>query len=274
MTIETRCSGCGKRLAVADEHAGRKARCPACGQIYTVPFVSPTSDAEAASVGSTVAQEVENLHPALAETTAGTFSSAGPTDSGLEMFWMQTTSGAEYGPVDRAHLNRWFSEGRVGQGYQIRQGDNGPWQAADLYRPEGSEPTNDSNPFAAAALATQPTEANPYGQSPVSPIPSSPASSSSMPQYAKSDPSGLVLTMGIVSWVCLLVCAPIGWIPGLIAWISGGRGLKDIQAGQADPSNTNLVQVGYYLGMVNVILTLLFVVALAGLFAIAVIAEM
>lgn len=266
MTIETRCSGCGKRLAVADEHAGRKARCPACGQIYTVPFLdpAPNSDAEQA-----VAQgQDSHSDPALAETTAGNFSSAGPSDSGLEMFWMQTTDGAEYGPVDRAHLNRWFSEGRVGQGYQIRQGENGPWQAADLYRPESPQPTSEPNPFAA-----QPTQANPYAQSPGSTTQNAPMQSS-LPQYAKSDPSGLVLTMGIVSWVCLLVCAPIGWIPGLIAWISGGRGLKDIQAGQADPSNTNLVQVGYYLGMVNVILTLLCVVAFAGLFAIAVIAKM
>jgi phage FluMu protein Com len=265
MTIETRCSGCGKRLAVADEHAGRKARCPACGQIYTVPFVSPAAETDPTKSD---AQPAEQIDPALAETTAGNFSSTGPSDSAFDMFWMQTTDGAEYGPVDRAHLNRWFSEGRVGQGYQIRQGENGPWQSADLYRPESSPASSDSNPYAA-----QPTQVNPYAQSSGSAV-SNASLHSPMPQYAKADPSGLVLTMGIVSWVCLLVCAPIGWIPGLIAWVSGSRGLKDIQAGHADPSNTNLVQIGYYLGMVNVILTLLSVVAFAGLFAIALISEM
>ena len=37
MPIEMRCAGCGQTLRVADEHAGKKARCPACGTIAEVP---------------------------------------------------------------------------------------------------------------------------------------------------------------------------------------------------------------------------------------------
>jgi hypothetical protein len=37
MSIEMRCTGCGQTLRVADEHAGKKARCPACGTIVQVP---------------------------------------------------------------------------------------------------------------------------------------------------------------------------------------------------------------------------------------------
>jgi phage FluMu protein Com len=37
MPIEMRCAGCGQTLRVADEHAGKKARCPACGTIAQVP---------------------------------------------------------------------------------------------------------------------------------------------------------------------------------------------------------------------------------------------
>lgn len=38
MPIEMRCTGCGQTLRVADEHAGKKARCPACGTIAEVPL--------------------------------------------------------------------------------------------------------------------------------------------------------------------------------------------------------------------------------------------
>jgi hypothetical protein len=37
MSIELNCTGCGQMLRVADEHAGKKARCPACGTIVEVP---------------------------------------------------------------------------------------------------------------------------------------------------------------------------------------------------------------------------------------------
>jgi len=37
MAIEIGCTGCGQTLRVADEHAGKKARCPACGTIVQVP---------------------------------------------------------------------------------------------------------------------------------------------------------------------------------------------------------------------------------------------
>ena len=38
MPIEMTCTGCGQTLRVADEHAGKKARCPACGTIAQVPW--------------------------------------------------------------------------------------------------------------------------------------------------------------------------------------------------------------------------------------------
>ena len=37
MTIETRCNDCGTILTIADEHAGKLARCPHCKAEYTVP---------------------------------------------------------------------------------------------------------------------------------------------------------------------------------------------------------------------------------------------
>src|SRR5262245_33210668 len=36
MSIEFAC-GCGKKLKIADEHAGKKIKCPACKAVLTVP---------------------------------------------------------------------------------------------------------------------------------------------------------------------------------------------------------------------------------------------
>lgn len=36
------CSGCGKRLNVKDEYAGRKAKCPNCGAIIVIPSPTPS----------------------------------------------------------------------------------------------------------------------------------------------------------------------------------------------------------------------------------------
>ncbi len=69
----------------------------------------------------------------------------------------------------------------------------------------------------------------------------------SLSQYPKPDQSGLVLAFGILSW---FVCP----IFGVVAWVMGRTALQDIAAGLADPANKGLLQFGYYLGMVNVIL--------------------
>lgn len=139
-------------------------------------------------------------------------------------YWMKTTNGHEYGPVDQATLTRWFSEGRVGPGYEIRAGEFGSWQPAHIFQPQAI--SGSTNPFA--------------------PYPSG-GSMAMGRQYPKTDQSGLILAMGILSWIVCPVC-------GLIAWVMGSQALRDIQQGQADPTNRGLIQVGYYLGMVNVIL--------------------
>src|SRR4051812_19661440 len=40
MSIAVTC-GCGKRLTVADEFAGRSGKCPACGQVLQIPTAVP-----------------------------------------------------------------------------------------------------------------------------------------------------------------------------------------------------------------------------------------
>ena len=42
MTIESVCSGCGKRLAVDESSVGKQIRCPACGAVFRLETPSPS----------------------------------------------------------------------------------------------------------------------------------------------------------------------------------------------------------------------------------------
>ena len=238
MAIETTCGGCGKQLSVGDEHAGRRARCPACGQIYAIPLPNlAPPDLPTASQSAALQSPSSD---SFAETTAGLGSGApagipitAPTPAvNLEQFWMRSIEGAEYGPVDRATLNRWFNEGRVGPGYLIRQSETGMWQGAEFFKPGGRSAESPFNTSSANPYATTTSAGATYGQ-----------------MYAKPDQSGLVLAFGILAW---FFCP----IFGFVAWIMGHNGLRDIRLGLVDPANKGLMQAGYYLGMVCALLWL------------------
>lgn len=256
MAITTNCSGCGKTLAVADEFAGRQARCPACGQIYTVPAsttpIAPTPAApssfdapldlqlpsqSSAFGGSTPSAPLST--PVSTPLSTPASASAAPSGSEFKpssvQYWMRASNGAEYGPADAAMLSRWFTEGRIGPDYQIRIGQYGHWQPAAAFQSlvtgQGSATDSNVNPYATSSTFTPGVATH--------------------RTYPKADQSGLVLAMGILSWVG--GCA----IFGIIAWVVGSQALADINAGNADPSSRGVVQVGYYLGMVNVILSVM-----------------
>ena len=220
MAIETICAGCGKRLAVADEFAGRRARCPACGHTYTVP---PAGSSAYPGEPATIQPLQSSEFPAH-----GSFSkSANPESSNDQQggnFWMKATNGQEYGPVDRATLDRWFVEGRIGAGYQIRNSEFGDWQPALAFQPSANIAASAANQPFRPATTTSP----------------------SYIQWAKPDRSGLILGLGILSWFLCPIC-------GVIAWVMGGQTLRDMQQGLSDPSNRGVVQAGYYLGMVHII---------------------
>ena len=80
MPIETICQ-CGKRLRVADEHAGKLAKCPQCQAVYTVP------------------------QPAAAGAGLGSASTLPPDDR----WHLRTDGGLTFGPVSRQELDRWHA---------------------------------------------------------------------------------------------------------------------------------------------------------------------
>ena len=101
MSFETICPGCGRKLRVAAEHAGKQARCPLCNAIYTV------SEGELATVDES-------------EQVAAT-----------QQWRMRAPEGQTYGPVAKEELDRWVSEGRVTADCQLHCDGTGQWQGAD-----------------------------------------------------------------------------------------------------------------------------------------------
>jgi|688.fasta_scaffold01259_21 hypothetical protein len=233
MPIHTICTSCGKALSVADEHAGKRAKCPACGHIYTVPLASALVADQQPSTGS-------NLAPASGQADWATLE---PTSALPDQFWMQTADGQVFGPTDRNTLNRWFYEGRVGNNYKIRVGETENWMDASLFRPgtqAASQVHNSGNPYSVPGAATVAGSAG-----------------VGLHQYPKKDKGVLVLVMGILSFA---VCA----VFGIVGIIMGRTALNEINSGQADPKDKTLATVGFWLSVVSLVLNFLFV----GLFVI------
>ena len=237
MAIQTTCTGCGKILAVGDEHAGKRARCPACGSIYTVPAAATSPD-----------------QPSPPDSSLGGLGSPDQPDESSG-FWMQSTAGQVFGPADRQTLNRWFSEGRVGAGYRIRVGLQGDWFDAALFHQAASAP--------GGAVGTAAGSANPYAASPSSPWSGTATSAPSLHRYPKPDRGVLVLVMGILSFA---ICG----VFGIAAVIMGRTALNDIQSGRANPKDKTMVQVGFWLGVVNLILHVLAIIFYIIIFAVAI----
>ncbi len=242
MAIETICAGCGKRLAVADENAGKRARCPACGYVNPIPlepsdrprqdFASPSTDDSAGLASDVDALGSATYQPPDAFAAA---SGADRTDTppDAQRYWMRAVDGTEYGPVDQQTLQRWFREGRVGPGYQVRQSRYDNWRPAEEFRTAAQRPS--ANPFAQA-----PHDSNPY-QPVAAGVPGQ--------TYLQADQGVFVLVMGLLG----ILCCPVF---GLVAWVVGHQALNSIQAGLANPNSKGLVQIGYYLGIASVVMFL------------------
>jgi hypothetical protein len=106
--IDTLCGGCGKRLRVSGEHAGKKARCPHCQTVYIVPPQNRVSSAG-----------YELSLPAA------------PTG---ETWQLKSPGGLVYGPVSKEELDAWRDAGRVTHRSQLLPTGGQQWLwATDVY---------------------------------------------------------------------------------------------------------------------------------------------
>lgn len=207
MPIETQCTTCGKTLRVGDEHAGSQARCPACSSVFVVP-------------GGAVQAEVA------------------ATATPIERWTMKTPEGQVYGPVDKAELDRWLTEGRIAADCELRCGDAAPWRPADEYysvlKPRLRTPL--ANPFTDLQAAAPVAEA-------VAPRP-----------YLVPHRGGMILAFGIIAWV--FTCP----IFSVVAWMLGASDLREMREGRMEPSGMGLTQAGHILGVIYSVLWLALVV--------------
>jgi hypothetical protein len=218
MPIETQCQGCGKRLRVADEHAGKLAKCPQCQAVYTVP-----QSAVATAWGAGTASD----------------SPLAPTDR----WHLKTPDGLTFGPVARAELDRWLSEGRVTSQSQILHEGAGQWSWAAQIYPHLQNAASDS-PFQPGAVqpylppgvnlyAPSPSIASPYGYSP----------------FRERHRGGAILTMAIVG---LVLCQFLAIAAVIMAAVDLGK----MKQGVMDPAGKGLTIAGLVIGSLAIALVL------------------
>lgn len=253
MPINTACTGCGQFLSVADQHVGKQARCPSCGQIYTVPLRSTIDElGNPISISQSSANDssnpfsfAEEKAPAEKIHEAQLFDDVQPPQvSSSDSYWMQAANGQIYGPVDRNNLDRWFREGRVGADYQIRQGELGPWQPAIQFQPVSTATGYaQPSPFAATGAynSTQNSAFNPYVAAPMT--------TQARPAQ-QSEKGVMVLVFGVLSWV---FCFGFG----IAAVVVGGQALREIDAGVGHPNERVMLKIGYWLGLISIVMNLI-----------------
>ncbi|MDP6468394.1 MAG: hypothetical protein QF918_11680 [Pirellulaceae bacterium] len=178
MPIETICPGCGRKLRVGDEFAGKQARCPVCNEIYSVSGVSE-------SIG----------------------------DTRNEKTWrLKTPEGQIYGPVLKEELDKWVTDGRVTAECQLAP-DEANWDYAGEFYPVLNEvQTATRIPFGTGATespVTSPQTAG--GYSPVNTT-----AGPTRYRYTAAHRGGLILALAVISWV-IGICPIFGlfaWIMG------------------------------------------------------------
>ena len=257
MAIEIYCAGCGMHLRVADEHAGKQARCPKCGHVTHVSAGAVPAGPPGVGEAGTVAA---SSFPATAGATTGAVSGG--------MWHLLTPEGYRYGPVDKSELDRWVAEGRVNRLCKLRVDGEGRWRGAEeVYSAlraastgPGSQAALGATPAGMVATPMQPSGQNPFADrghaSPYYPAPYSPTPYQ-RPAHLAPHRGVAVMVLGILG----LVFALFGWCPvlSLIAWVLGSADMREIRAGRMDPTGLGMTQAGHIMGIIGSILGLMFV---------------
>jgi hypothetical protein len=222
MAIQFTCSKCGTRLQVRDEHLGKRLRCPNC----------------------------KNELP-LGQSTAAESPLDSPRPSVVpdRLWYVTTENGEEFGPVTKAEVDSWVTQGLITARAQLCQQGDTEWRwASDVY-PQLAEQASPS------AFTFEPQDEfqidtgsdNPYA---------SPRSTYSSPTaragYRRERPhrGGMILTFGILGLVC---CG----IFSIMAWVMGAGDLKQIRHGRMDRNGEGLTQAGMICGIIGVVLNVL-----------------
>lgn len=138
MTVEVVCSGCAKKLRVAEKYAGKRAKCPSCGHEVQIPTATaPPIESKAPPEGQ---HSSAAIHPAMASGISSTptadLQASHPQATAADRWYMQTDKGEQYGPVPKAELDAWVREGRIDSECQVLNEQWNQWKWADEVYPQ------------------------------------------------------------------------------------------------------------------------------------------
>ena len=133
MPIEFECPNCKSVLRVADETAGKRARCPQCQVINDIPG-DPVEDVTLPPSSS--------MGIPRSETTGS-----------VDQYYIDSVSGQSYGPVNKLQLDDWVSQGRVSKDCRIRCSGGETVPSTELY-PDLGNSTSVSGDFPTSAKSS------------------------------------------------------------------------------------------------------------------------
>lgn len=251
--MEISCPGCQQTLRVADTDAGRKARCPKCETIFSIPEMGENAG-ESVSEGSASGEPagMESASP-FGDAFGRSSSSSQPASESMDPFgghggkpaaeggaalgqpdelWhLKIEDGRTFGPVPKSELDQWCEENRVTATCFLRRHSDSTWIAAgNVYPQLGSPAEVSSNPFRDDVKTAGPAG---YPQT----------------GYRQPHRGGVILTFGILG---LFGCGCIVFLGfGIAAWAMGANDLKAMNEGRMDDSGRSLTQTGQILGMIG-----------------------
>jgi hypothetical protein len=224
MAIDTICQTCGKQLRVADEHAGKTARCPGCQTIYSVPHTGVA--AQPGLIGQPMAWQTP---PAVA---------AGQPDK----WHLKSADGLTYGPVAKADLDQWMQQGRITPQSQIMSEADGRWVWAGEYYPQlgsfAADPGAPVNPYAPPGGAGYQTG---YAWAPSG--------------YREQHRGPVILALALVgAFFCGIAC--------LVAIVMAIIDLQKMASGTMDPSGKGLTIAGLVIGSLPLVVWLVVIASM------------
>lgn len=268
MPINFSCPGCSKTLRVADENAGKLARCPDCGAVATIPATSSPADpapitstpisTPSSGISSgfpTTAPSVSDSNPSLRETALHPGSNSGVNSAS---WLMRTESGKSYGPVTKATLDDWYQQGRIASFHFVSSDHGQTWMAAPDAYPQLKQ----------SAAAFQPSSSHRSSDNPFSDAPANAYSAYSAPRAAMTPTSGglsagqggLLITLAIIGFGCCPVFA-------IVSLILGIRELNEINSGRMRPEAKGLA-------MASVIISVIALLGWGGFFGLGILSDM
>jgi len=218
--IDLSCSSCGQRLRVPIEHAGKRAKCPKCGEVLQIP-----------AAGTTPAPQTSQTTDAT--TPASQPSTAGKATTAAADWYLKIPEGDTFGPVSRSELDRWRQEGRVDADCHLAQGEPHVWRPATEVFADLAAPMPSHDPVGATLATPAHTTENKAGE------------------HLTPHRGTLVLILGLLG---LTVC---GAATGLPAWLLASRDLREMRARRMDRSGEQMTKIGQVLGIVSLVLTMI-----------------